>query len=231
MYPEPAASAAIATPDSRTTIALTPVKLESTYRRKTNMTTLRCMALVSLGIAFCIGCGDSSTQSWEGSKSQPSADKKTAKVDDTANNDDTAPRRVRQSAQDDQPAWRDEPAWRHADARRRQRCQAGEQRQARPRYGPFHRAEIVDSARPTSPMSAGGVRHPEGRRRQGGRTSHREPGRRHRWKTTSIAGKGSSARSRTRRTRKPSTPAGSRSRSSISPARSTTRAAHDGRRR
>ena len=44
------------------------------------MTILRCMGFVSLGIAFCIGCGDSSTQSWE----RPSGEKK---VDDTAKKD------------------------------------------------------------------------------------------------------------------------------------------------
>ena len=51
------------------------------------MTTLRCMALISLGIAFCTGCGDSSPQAWEG-KSQSSASKKGAKVNDVVNNDD-----------------------------------------------------------------------------------------------------------------------------------------------
>ncbi len=51
------------------------------------MTSLRSIALLSLGVAFCIGCGDSSTQSWE-SKSQPSGARKIAKADDTANNDE-----------------------------------------------------------------------------------------------------------------------------------------------
>ena len=54
------------------------------------MTTLRQMALLSLGIAFCIGCGDSSTQSWESAKSRPSAEKKSPRVDSTADNDDAA---------------------------------------------------------------------------------------------------------------------------------------------
>jgi hypothetical protein len=48
------------------------------------------MALVFLGTAFCIGCGDSSTQSWEGGKSQSSVQKKSPKIDDTADNDDAA---------------------------------------------------------------------------------------------------------------------------------------------
>ena len=53
------------------------------------------MALVSLGIAFCIGCGDSSTPSWESSKSRPSGEqasrgKAGPKIDDTADKDDTA---------------------------------------------------------------------------------------------------------------------------------------------
>jgi hypothetical protein len=48
------------------------------------------MALVSLGIAFCVGCNDSSTQSWEGGKSQSSGTRKNAKVDDTADNDESA---------------------------------------------------------------------------------------------------------------------------------------------
>ena len=49
-----------------------------------NMTTLRCLALVSLGIASCIGCGDSSPQAWE---SQSPGGKKDAKVDGLVNND------------------------------------------------------------------------------------------------------------------------------------------------
>jgi len=48
------------------------------------------MALISLGIAFCIGCGDSSTQSWESSKSKPSGQGKNPKVVDTTDNDDSA---------------------------------------------------------------------------------------------------------------------------------------------
>ena len=39
------------------------------------MTTLRYMALLSLGIAFCLGCGDSSTQSWESGKPRASGEK------------------------------------------------------------------------------------------------------------------------------------------------------------
>ncbi len=55
-----------------------------------NRTIVRCMALISLGIAFCIGCGDSSTQSWESGKSQSSGQKKSTKVDETADNNDPA---------------------------------------------------------------------------------------------------------------------------------------------
>lgn len=50
------------------------------------MSTLRCMVLVFLGIAFCGGCGDSQ-QSWEGGKSQSSAQKKSAKGDEVKDND------------------------------------------------------------------------------------------------------------------------------------------------
>ena len=39
------------------------------------MKRIHCTVLLSLGIAFCIGCGDSSRQPWE-SKAQPSAKKK-----------------------------------------------------------------------------------------------------------------------------------------------------------
>ncbi len=53
------------------------------------MTPLRCMALLSLGIAFCIGCGDSSTQSWE-SKSQPPGQKTGPKLNLTADSDDAS---------------------------------------------------------------------------------------------------------------------------------------------
>ena len=53
------------------------------------MKNLCCMALASLGIVFCIGCSDSSSQSWE-SKSQPTGAKKATKVGDTANNDDAS---------------------------------------------------------------------------------------------------------------------------------------------
>ncbi len=49
------------------------------------MTIFRCMALLSLGIAFCIGCSDSSQQSWESSKS--SGHKKALKGE-TADNDE-----------------------------------------------------------------------------------------------------------------------------------------------
>ncbi len=51
------------------------------------MTTVRCRILLCLGIAFCLGCGDSSSQSWEGGKSLPSGHKKTPKVDETADNE------------------------------------------------------------------------------------------------------------------------------------------------
>jgi hypothetical protein len=57
---------------------------------RTNMTTFRCMALLFLGIAFCTGCGDSSTQPWEG-KSQPSGEKKGPKIEGTAHNDQEGP--------------------------------------------------------------------------------------------------------------------------------------------
>ncbi len=52
------------------------------------MRTLRFFALLSLGIVFCTGCGDSSSQSWETGKPQTSVGKKTAKVDETVNNDE-----------------------------------------------------------------------------------------------------------------------------------------------
>ena len=55
-----------------------------------NMATLRGLALVFLGIAFCIGCSDSSPQSWEGGKSRPSGEKSGVKVDHTAVNNDAA---------------------------------------------------------------------------------------------------------------------------------------------
>ena len=45
------------------------------------------MAIVSLGIVFCIGCSDSTPQSWERGKSQASGEK-TPKVDDIADNDE-----------------------------------------------------------------------------------------------------------------------------------------------
>jgi len=53
------------------------------------------MAIISLGIAFCIGCGDSSPQGWERGKSQASGErssreKPSPKIDDTADNDDTS---------------------------------------------------------------------------------------------------------------------------------------------
>lgn len=51
------------------------------------MTTVRSLALLALGIVFCIGCGDSSSQSWETGKSQSSGHKKIPKVADTADND------------------------------------------------------------------------------------------------------------------------------------------------
>jgi hypothetical protein len=50
------------------------------------MTTIRCTILVSLGLAFCLGCGDSN-QPWE-SKAQPSGRKK-PKLEGTVNNDTT----------------------------------------------------------------------------------------------------------------------------------------------
>jgi len=46
------------------------------------------MALASLGIAFCTGCGDSSPQSWEGGRSQSSTERKTTAVAEPANNDE-----------------------------------------------------------------------------------------------------------------------------------------------
>ena len=52
------------------------------------MRTLHCIALLSLGIAFCIGCGDSSTQSWETGKPQASGGKKAPKVDEAVSNDE-----------------------------------------------------------------------------------------------------------------------------------------------
>jgi hypothetical protein len=52
------------------------------------MSTLRHLALVSLGIAFCVGCSESQ-QSWEGGKSQSSAHKQSAKADDVKENDAT----------------------------------------------------------------------------------------------------------------------------------------------
>ena len=185
------------------------------------MTNFRCMALVSLGIAFCIGCSDSSTQSWE-SKSQPSGQKKAPKLDETADNDDTST-----AEQSDNPHGIDEPARRHADA-----GGGGEtklENNGKLDFDTVHftvpKSWIRKSPRVRCLQAE--YRHPQGRRRQGGRSSDREPGSAARWKTTSIAGRGNSA-SWTRKTRKPSMPAGSRSRSLISRARSTTRGPYDG---
>jgi hypothetical protein len=44
------------------------------------------MTLLSLGLAFCLGCGDSSSQSWE-SKAQTSGKKKSPKPEATPDND------------------------------------------------------------------------------------------------------------------------------------------------
>ena len=55
------------------------------------MATLRYLALVSLGIAFFIGCGDSSTRSWERAKSRSSGEQKTPRIDTPADNDDATP--------------------------------------------------------------------------------------------------------------------------------------------
>jgi hypothetical protein len=52
------------------------------------MAYLRNLALLSLGIAFCIGCGDSATQSWETGKPQASGGKKTPKADEAVSNDE-----------------------------------------------------------------------------------------------------------------------------------------------
>jgi hypothetical protein len=45
-----------------------------------------CYSIVLFGLAFCLGCGDSSTQRWEDSKPQASKEK-SGKSDDVANND------------------------------------------------------------------------------------------------------------------------------------------------
>ena len=124
-----------------------PDGLESpSYRRKTNMKTLRCMALVSLGIAFCIGCGDSSTQSWEAASPSRLGRRRAPKVDDTADNDERAT-----AGEPDNPHKMMNPhggmtAWRMPMPAAT--AEAGEHRQARHRNGPFHRAEIVDSQGP-----------------------------------------------------------------------------------
>lgn len=47
------------------------------------------MVLVFLGIVFCIGCGDSSPQSWESGKPRPSAEKKHEETD-VADNEEPA---------------------------------------------------------------------------------------------------------------------------------------------
>jgi hypothetical protein len=46
-----------------------------------------CFLFISLGLAFCVGCGDNSSQSWEDSKSKSSASKSGSKSADVANND------------------------------------------------------------------------------------------------------------------------------------------------
>jgi hypothetical protein len=48
------------------------------------------MALVCLGIAACIGCSDSSPRSWEESKSEPSGQKKSPRLNIPADNDDAS---------------------------------------------------------------------------------------------------------------------------------------------
>jgi hypothetical protein len=54
------------------------------------MTVFRSLALVCLGLAFCIGCGDLSSQSGEGGKSPAASHKDKAKSDDVADNDDAS---------------------------------------------------------------------------------------------------------------------------------------------
>jgi hypothetical protein len=51
------------------------------------MTIFRYPIFLALGLAFCVGCGDSSSQSWESGKSQASAGKTTPKSGDVADND------------------------------------------------------------------------------------------------------------------------------------------------
>jgi hypothetical protein len=55
-----------------------------------NMTVLRFLAFVCLGLAFSVGCGDSTTRSWEEGKPQASGTKKVPKENDIADNDDAA---------------------------------------------------------------------------------------------------------------------------------------------
>ena len=55
------------------------------------MTTFRSMALLFLGITFCIGCGDSLTQPWEGTSLSLPEQKKGPKIDGTAHNDQEGP--------------------------------------------------------------------------------------------------------------------------------------------
>jgi hypothetical protein len=50
------------------------------------MTKFRCVTLLSLGLAFCLGCGDSSSPTWE-SKAQTSGQKKRPKLEAAADND------------------------------------------------------------------------------------------------------------------------------------------------
>jgi hypothetical protein len=50
------------------------------------MTTLRCRAMLLLGVAFCIGCGDTSNQSWQG-KSDNSGRNKKPKLEAAVNDD------------------------------------------------------------------------------------------------------------------------------------------------
>jgi hypothetical protein len=58
------------------------------------MKSVCCSLIIILGLAWCVGCGDNSTQSWEDSKSSSSKEKSGKSADvannDTANNDSTA---------------------------------------------------------------------------------------------------------------------------------------------
>ena len=148
--------------------------------------------------------------------------RKAPKVDETANNE--VPAAADESGDPHKmmnPHGSHEPAWRHADARGGGDAEMENTGKLDIETVHFTVPKAWIRKAPKMPniiQAEYAIPKAEGDKEDGRLTvSH---GSAATWKTTSTAGKGSSARSRTRKTRKPSTPVGSRSCSLISRARS-----------